>query len=94
MITLFTGIITGFFAVGLTKSVGVLSEYKMEMVNETLEKEGGINIFLAFLKFWIFGSILVSIATGMVRPVKSTNINTEPHIQTYSRVFYQETEPL
>jgi chloride channel 7 len=81
IVTLFTGIITGVIAVGLSKFVGLLAGWKLNFIqatltgshavppeeeSETVEASLGA-IIAAFFKFWIFGSVLVSFATAMVQ---------------------------
>lgn len=82
IVTLTTGVVTGLFAVGLSFFVNMLTELKLEMIQTTLTGEEGGHpeeatdevttasfkaVVFAFLKFWVFGSGLVTIATAMVQ---------------------------
>ncbi len=66
--TFVTGVVTGCFAVAMSKSVELLTESKLVFVQNVLSSsESDFSIFIAFIWWWFFGSIMVAIATGMVR---------------------------
>eukprot|EP00197_Chlamydomonas_leiostraca_P009699 CAMPEP_0202866324 /NCGR_PEP_ID=MMETSP1391-20130828/7318_1 /ASSEMBLY_ACC=CAM_ASM_000867 /TAXON_ID=1034604 /ORGANISM="Chlamydomonas leiostraca, Strain SAG 11-49" /LENGTH=886 /DNA_ID=CAMNT_0049546257 /DNA_START=42 /DNA_END=2702 /DNA_ORIENTATION=+ len=78
IVTCVTGVICGCVLVALTSLVAVLMEWKLDFIQNTLVAEHGNfgerfegntfgRICVAFLKFWLFGSVLVSIATAMVQ---------------------------
>lgn len=75
VVTIAIGILTGLFYVALSKSVGALIGWKLGILQTTLtgeegeEYEGGTSfgrIVAAFFKYWLFGGVLVTIATAMV----------------------------
>ncbi len=69
MVTFVTGVITGFFAVAMSKSVAALIEQKNEFIQTRLLDNDAtpMSIFLGFISYWVFGSVLVSIGTSLVR---------------------------
>lgn len=69
VVTFLTGILTGFFAVAMTSLTGLIIEYKLQVVELTMDQEGsmGKRLVTAFFWFWLFGSALVSVAVAMVR---------------------------
>ncbi len=66
LVTVLTGIITGFFAVALSKSVGHITEWKLGVMTSAYEKEAPARGFVSFLLFWLIGSLLTSAATALV----------------------------
>ncbi|KXZ44967.1 hypothetical protein GPECTOR_60g745 [Gonium pectorale] len=67
LVTALTGIITGMFAVLLTKSVGAITEWKLGILEHSHEKEAPARGLVSFLLFWVIGSALVSFATAIVQ---------------------------
>lgn len=67
LVTVLTGIITGVFAVIMTKSVGFLIEWKMEFIQETLDEPGKHGVLLAFIYHSLYSSALVAIAVALVQ---------------------------
>ncbi|MEW5297643.1 MAG: hypothetical protein WDW36_000839 [Sanguina aurantia] len=69
VVTFLTGILTGFFAVAMTSLTGLIIEYKLQVVELTMDQEGsmGKRLVTAFFWFWLFGSALVSVAVAMVQ---------------------------
>lgn len=60
LVTVSTGIITGLFAVFLSKFTGAITEWKLGVIEDK-------SWFVSFLLFWLIGSVLVSAATALVR---------------------------
>lgn len=67
LVTVLTGIITGFFAVALSKSVGHITEWKLGVMTSAYEKDAPARGFVSFLLFWLIGSLLTSAATALVQ---------------------------
>ncbi|GFR49429.1 hypothetical protein Agub_g11486 [Astrephomene gubernaculifera] len=67
LVTVLTGIITGLFAVALTKTVGAITEWKLDVLAKTYEKDAPARTFVSFLLFWLIGSCLVTLATAIVQ---------------------------
>ena len=95
MVTFITGVLTGFFAVAMSKSVSLLISWKLNFIQNTImptplcSKVGDVPaplymngtampeeacvdscghcILIGFLFFCLYGSVLVTIATSMVR---------------------------
>ncbi len=65
-VTLLTGVLTGFFAVAMTKSVGFFTEWKLEVIKGHMETESSGRIFVSFLLFWLIGSMFVTFAVCLV----------------------------
>lgn len=77
IVTCATGVICGCVLVALNTFVKLLSEWKLEFIQNTLLKEEGNigeqfegntfgRVAVAFLKFTLFGTVLVTIGTAMV----------------------------
>ncbi|KAG2454447.1 hypothetical protein HYH02_001466 [Chlamydomonas schloesseri] len=60
LVTVTTGIITGLFAVFLSKFTGAITEWKLGVIEDK-------SWFVSFLLFWLIGSALVSVATALVQ---------------------------
>jgi hypothetical protein len=67
LITFFTGIITGAFAVMMSKSVNAITEWRLEHIQEILDEGRKSRIFVAYLWNCAFSSGLVILATAMVQ---------------------------
>ena len=76
IITFAIGVITGCFAVALSKCVGIIMESKLEFIQgameayeetETEAQNTPMAAFVGLLWFVLFGGIMVSIATSMVQ---------------------------
>ncbi len=79
VVTLATAVVTGAIAVALSKAVEGMTDYKLNMLQETMtgaladwsmemevDPTFGKTV-LSFFKFWLFGSVLVAFATAMAR---------------------------
>ncbi|KAG2485675.1 hypothetical protein HYH03_015647 [Edaphochlamys debaryana] len=67
LVTVLTGIITGFFAVGLSKFTSLITKAKLNTLEGIWAGDGGARGFMSFLVFWLIGSIMVSAATALVQ---------------------------
>jgi chloride channel 7 len=66
IITMVSGILTGFFAVWMSKTVGTMFEWKNGFVQELLEEEGEHRVFIAYLWHAAYSCLLVSFAVALV----------------------------
>ncbi|GBF97646.1 H(+) Cl(-) exchange transporter [Raphidocelis subcapitata] len=67
IITIATGMLTGVFAVGLSKIVGAAFEWKNEYIQSILDAPGGGRIWIAFLWHCAYSCCLVSFAVALVQ---------------------------
>jgi hypothetical protein len=70
LVTFAVGVITGCFAVALSKCVSILVSSKLLFIQNQMnlyEEEPAMAAFIGLLWFVLFGGIMVSIATSMVR---------------------------
>ncbi len=69
VVTFVIGVVTGCFAVALGKCNGILIDSKLEFIQTQMDNYEGntpLAAFVGFLWFWLFGAIMVAIATSMV----------------------------
>lgn len=66
MVTLFTGIITGIFAVMMSKSVANLFAFKNDFIQEIIDDDGANGVLLAYLWHLAYSIALVTLAVAMV----------------------------
>ncbi|KAF6253336.1 chloride channel [Scenedesmus sp. NREL 46B-D3] len=67
IITMVSGILTGFFAVWMSKTVGTMFEWKNGFVQELLDEEGEHRVFIAYLWHAAYSCLLVSFAVALVQ---------------------------
>jgi hypothetical protein len=67
IITIATGLLTGVFAVGLSKIVGAAFDWKNEYIQSVLDGPGTGRIWIAFLWHCAYSCCLVSFAVALVR---------------------------
>ncbi|PNH06168.1 Chloride channel protein CLC-a [Tetrabaena socialis] len=67
LVTVLTGVITGFFAVAMTKAVGAITAWKLGILAHSHDSEAPARAFVSFLLFWLIGGCLVSAATALVQ---------------------------
>ncbi len=62
-----TGIITGMFAVALSKSVGGMFAFKNEFVQHLLDQPGENRVWVAFFYHVLYSCCLVTVGVGLVQ---------------------------
>ncbi|GLI59663.1 hypothetical protein VaNZ11_001600 [Volvox africanus] len=67
LVTTMTGIVTGCFAVAMTKACGAITEWKLDILRDSHEKEAPARTLVSFLWFWLIGGCLVTLATALVQ---------------------------
>mmetsp|Transcript_19521 Transcript_19521/g.42325 ORF Transcript_19521/g.42325 Transcript_19521/m.42325 type:complete len:908 (+) Transcript_19521:79-2802(+) len=74
LVTFAIGVITGLFAVALGAAVQLITHKKLAFIqnrmDEYIEEDGDgkpLSIFIGFLWYWLFGGLMVSLATSMVQ---------------------------
>ncbi|GIL89138.1 hypothetical protein Vretimale_16173 [Volvox reticuliferus] len=67
LVTTMTGIVTGCFAVAMTKACGAITEWKLDILRDSHEKEAPARTLISFLWFWLIGGCLVTLATALVQ---------------------------
>lgn len=66
LVTTLTGIVTGCFAVAMTTACGAITEWKLDILRDSHEKDAPARALVSFLWFWLIGSCLVTLATALV----------------------------
>jgi uncharacterized membrane protein len=66
IITMVSGILTGFFAVWMSTTVGTMFEWKNGFVQELLNENGEHRVFIAYLWHAAYSCLLVSFAVALV----------------------------
>ncbi len=66
LVTAATGIVTGCFAVALTKACGALTGWKLDVLRSSHANDAPARTLVSFLWFWFIGSCLVTLATALV----------------------------
>jgi chloride channel 7 len=72
MVTFAIGVITGCLATSLSYCVSILSSAKLDFIQEQMDVQAATGnyakaVLYGFLWFWLFGGIMVTIATSMVQ---------------------------